>query len=567
MKSTLSRKLRRGTLLLTVTIVLVSLCFAAQAAVQGGIRVDEEALGTVAAALRSASQAAAALAALPAPETALPSMEALRAARAQAQDGIAPLGSSTFGSTVYSQDLRDALSQAHAAVGVSWSAAAERMHAAGVQLSAGDQGRSPYMDLLPGFLAETDRQIAGATRLEAQVSATRDAASRAFEILFAFIAGVGTAIGLAYSLVTIYGLRRDLRRVSAHGRRLAEGDFEPAEEVRRQDELGEISAQLAALHGLQRLLADVQGTSERLGPESSRLSSGIARASASTRNEGKALEETVRRFASVVQSIRKVTEQAASSGEAARIGIKTVDRSLQSIGRGIEQARYLQERTSRIEEVVSLLGDVADQTELLSLNAAIEAARAGESGRGFTVVAQQVRKLSDRSAGAASEIADLTELVLDGVRRVSTESQSSLETITQLQKDLAALFQSVQSISELSGGAAATLAKADSSVAATLELASEASRRIEEAGGTAGTVQEIASQLAQLVSRLRAGRAAPRPTPVPSTSLPEESQPAADLNQAEAPPDLAAAEEPVEAPATEHGEEPAEVVELEIPKE
>ena len=562
MKSRLSRRLLRGTLMLTLTIVLMALCFAAQAIVQNALREDEDALGVVSSALRSASQSVAVLAALPSQGTFTVNVDALTTARTQAADAVAGLGSSTVVSMVYPQELRDELSLLQGTIGVQWIAAAERVRTASGALFSGDSGRARVMDLLPGFLSDTDRQVARLSVITAQVQSTEGAASRAFLTLFAFLASAGTALSLAYSIVTIYGLRRDLGRVSAHGRRLAQGDFTQMDQVQRPDELGDLSSQLAAMHGFQRLLLDVKAASERLAPETGRLSTGITRAGSSTRNQGKALEETIRRFTFAIQAARRVSEQVSSCGEVARTAIKTVDQSLQSIGRGIEQTRLLQERVARIEEVVSLLGDVADQTELLSLNASIEAARAGESGRGFTVVAQQVRKLADRSSGAASEIADLTGQVLDGVRRVSWEAQSSLEGIAQLQKELAGLSDSVQSVSELSGGTVGALAKADTSVGTTLGLVTEASRRIEEAAGAAGTLQEIVTQLTQSVARLRAGRTSPgEQAPAHEVDLaPSEEGRSSVASAPQAPPaQIPTAETPV-------AEELVDLVDLEAPK-
>jgi hypothetical protein len=144
-----------------------------------------------------------------------------------------------------------------------------------------------------------------------------------------------------------------------------------------------------------------------------------------------------------------------------------------------------------IEESVSVIGDVADQTELLSLNAAIEAARAGEAGRGFTVVAQQVRKLADRSARSASEITDLVQSILDGVRRIGGDAREALEGERQLQRELQGVTSAIGSLAELAHSAAEGAERAEASLGTMLGAAAEAVRRVDEVNATGKTLHLI----------------------------------------------------------------------------
>ena len=191
---------------------------------------------------------------------------------------------------------------------------------------------------------------------------------------------------------------------------------------------------------------------------------------------------------------------------AAHDGMSAVEKSLEKITKGMEEARFLEERTVRIEEVVSVIGDVADQTELLSLNAAIEAARAGEAGRGFTVVAQQVRKLADRSARAASEIADLVQIMLDAVRRIAGDARESFETSTVLRQDLQAMSAAIKSITDLAETAAEGVGQADSSLSTMLGLTSESSRRVDEVSASNRLLRQIVTQMEEALGRFGSSR-------------------------------------------------------------
>ncbi len=132
----------------------------------------------------------------------------------------------------------------------------------------------------------------------------------------------------------------------------------------------------------------------------------------------KDIAQAIQELAPRAQTAAEVSEKAvdlAKNGKDATIdAIKKMGRAQEVTARSAEAVRSLENRSAEIGRIVDMITTIADQTNLLSLNAAIEAARAGESGRGFAVVADEIRKLADESAKAAEKIAALiTEVQAD----------------------------------------------------------------------------------------------------------------------------------------------------------
>ncbi len=252
------------------------------------------------------------------------------------------------------------------------------------------------------------------------------------------------------------------------------------------DELSAVAARVERLRHADAALAHAAGAAMTLTGEARHCGESTARVEVLLRRSARLAEDAARGVVLLHGALHDTGENGSAGLAAAEDAARSVAEAAERLGRGLEGTRALEERTARIEEVIALIADVADQTELLSLNAAIEAARADEAGRGFSVVALEVRKLADRSARAASEISDLVAGVLEAVRGIAADASGAHERLADVR---------------------AGIQRTETHIRATVQGAASAAETVEQAGGSFESLRGLAVEGVHLVTELaEAGR-------------------------------------------------------------
>ncbi len=244
---------------------------------------------------------------------------------------------------------------------------------------------------------------------------------------------------------------------------------------------------------------EVTSASAQLQGVSQQLSSGAAEAAAS-------LEETVASLSTLAEKVKLNASHAKEANSLSQESQNSAEQGESEIKRLIEAMGEISQSSKKIEDIINVIDDIAFQTNLLALNAAVEAARAGEQGKGFSVVAEAVRNLAQRSASAAKEI---TVLIKDSVSQIEQGSKiagnsgTALKNIVSSVKKVAQLNNEISQASQEQAAGITELNNAmnqlDQSTQSNAASAEEASASSNEMSAQAVVMQGLVSELAMVV--------------------------------------------------------------------
>jgi methyl-accepting chemotaxis protein len=225
-----------------------------------------------------------------------------------------------------------------------------------------------------------------------------------------------------------------------------EGDLTKRIEVTTHDEVGELAKWFNTfVDKLNEILWQIARNTESLAQAGKEIASatreqalGVDTQKDQTAQVATAMQEMAATVSQVSENSNSAAEASQKASETAREGGRIVEETLtrmraiaDSVGTSAGQIQELGKRSDQIGQIIGVIDDIADQTNLLALNAAIEAARAGEQGRGFAVVADEVRKLAERTSTATKEITDMIRNIQAETKNAVTAMQAGTKQVEQ----------------------------------------------------------------------------------------------------------------------------------------
>jgi methyl-accepting chemotaxis protein len=253
-------------------------------------------------------------------------------------------------------------------------------------------------------------------------------------------------VGLALALFIGTLLVRPIRQMTDVALRIAEGDLSHGElTVNRADEVGEMAS------AFNRMVAEQRGVVQRIANTSAQLTAAAGELYRAAQGQEEAAARQSEQMVEASATVQSLLDSASHIADAARGVLSNAERTKETTQASSQRITELSTHTARIAELLEIIRDIADRSDLLALNASLEATRAGEAGRGFTLVAGEMRRLAERVTASVTDVKTLlVDVKTSGSSsvRATEEGRQLAESTTESAREITLVTQRQRSATE-----------------------------------------------------------------------------------------------------------------------
>lgn len=363
-------------------------------------------------------------------------------------------------------------------------------------------------------------------------SSKRDSEAQSAYELLSISSALALALGLLAAWVITGQIVHPLQMALKTAERIAGGDLRQNVIISRRDELGHLQQSMQimtqSLRGLIRGIGDgitqIASAAAELSAITEQTSVGVNSQKIETDQVATAMNEMAATVQEVAHNAEEASKAATVADQQARTGnsvvgeaIAQIERLAIEVGSSTEAMNHLKNESYKIGSVLDVIKSVAQQTNLLALNAAIEAARAGEAGRGFAVVADEVRSLAQRTQSSTEEIEELITSLQDRTQQVAVAMESShtltdksvelvrraggsLENVTHTVSSIQSMNQQIAAAAEQQS---ATAEEINRNVLNVRDISDQTASASEETAASTVELARLGNELQLMVSRFK----------------------------------------------------------------